>query len=332
MSQIDSLKEWKEKKVLIIGEALVDKYIFGYADRISPDAPVPNIKIERSETYIGAIGLVLQFIKSLGGIPEVCTVIGSDYEGDFFLKYIKELNIDSSGIIVNSSIKTPQITRIKALNQHLLRLETDYSSEISEDIITKFINSIETRSSDIDSILILDYGTGGLFKDIFIQNILSKLKKHYKNIPILVRPSISNYYLYEDVDLIKMNLQKALNTFSIDCCNETSILIAGKKILSSSKARSVLLNYLELESYLFHKNNEVVDKFKPILRQPVRSYVAVGSVIMATLGLSYASKIPVTSGARIALSAAALSATLPPVEFYNSDKLSSFIIANSKNK
>lgn len=332
MSQIDSLKEWKEKKVLIIGEALVDKYIFGYADRISPDAPVPNIKIERSETYIGAIGLVLQFIKSLGGIPEVCTVIGSDYEGDFFLKYIKELNIDSSGIIVNSSIKTPQITRIKALNQHLLRLETDYSSEISEDIITKFINSIETRSSDIDSILILDYGTGGLFKDILIQNILSKLKKHYKNIPILVRPSISNYYLYEDVDLIKMNLQKALNTFSIDCCNETSILIAGKKILSSSKARNVLLNYLELESYLFHKNNEVVDKFKPILRQPVRSYVAVGSVIMATLGLSYASKIPVTSGARIALSAAALSATLPPVEFYNSDKLSSFIIANSKNK
>ena len=158
------------------------------------------------------------------------------------------------------------------------------------------------------------------------------MKKHYKNIPILVRPSISNYYLYEDVDLIKMNLQKALNTFSIDCCNETSILIAGKKILSSSKARSVLLNYLELESYLFHKNNEVVDKFKPILRQPVRSYVAVGSVIMATLGLSYASKIPVTSGARIALSAAALSATLPPVEFYNSDKLSSFIIANSKNK
>ncbi|MBY8989465.1 MAG: hypothetical protein KGD58_01820 [Candidatus Lokiarchaeota archaeon] len=332
MSQIDSIKEWKEKKVLIIGEALVDKYIFGYADRISPDAPVPNIKIERSETYIGAIGLVLQFIKSLGGIPEVCTVIGSDYEGDFFLKYIKELNIDSSGIIVESSIKTPQITRIKALNQHLLRLETDYSSEISEDIITKFINSIETRSSDIDSILILDYGTGGLFKDIFIQNLLSKLKKHYKNIPILVRPSISNYYLYEDVDLIKMNLQKALDTFSIDCCNETSILIAGKKILSSSKCRSVLLNYLELESYLFHKNNEVVDKFKPILRQPVRSYVAVGSVIMATLGLSYASKIPVASGARIALSAAALSATLPPVEFYNSDKLSSFIIANSKNE
>lgn len=332
MSQIENLKEWKKKKVLIIGEALVDKYIFGYADRISPDAPVPNIKIERSETYIGAIGLVLQYVKSLGGIPEVCTVIGSDYEGDFFLKYIKELNIDSSGIVVDENIKTPQITRVKALNQHVLRLETDYSSEISEDIFAKFYNKIETRSPEIDSILILDYGTGGMFKDLFIHNLLSRLREYYRNIPILVRPGNSNYYLYENVDLIKMNLQKALETFSIDCCNETSILIAGKKILNSSKCRNVLLNYLELESYLFHKNHEKVDKFKPILQQPVRSYVAVGSVIMATLGLSFASKIPVTSGAKIALSAAALSASLPPVEFYNSDKLSNFIISNSKNE
>lgn len=332
MSQIESIKEWKQKKVLIIGEALVDKYIFGYADRISPDAPVPNVKIERSETYIGAIGLVLQYIKSLGGIPEVFTVIGNDFEGDFFLKYIKELNIDPSGIIVDESINTPQITRIKALNQQILRLETDYTNEISENIIEKFYDKIETRSRDIDSILVLDYGTGGLFKDIFIQNLLSRLKECYINIPILARPTISNYYLYEDVDLIKMNLQKALETFSIDCCNETSIIIAGKRILNSSKCKNVLLNYLELDSYLFYKNFEKVEKIKPILQQPARSYVAVGSVIMATLGLSFASKVPVSSGVKIALSAAALTASLPPVEFYDSDKLSNFIISNSNNK
>jgi D-beta-D-heptose 7-phosphate kinase/D-beta-D-heptose 1-phosphate adenosyltransferase len=332
MSLIQSIKEWKKKKVLIIGESLVDKYIFGYADRISPDAPVPNIKIERSETYIGAIGLVLQYVKSLGGIPEVCTVIGSDFEGEFFLKYIKELDINPSGILVDKGIKTPQITRIKALNQHLLRLETDYSKEISEEIIEKFYEKVETRSPDVDSILILDYGTGGLFKDIFIRTLLSKLKERYRNIPILVRPTISNYYLYEDVDLIKMNLQKALETFSIDCCNETSVLIAGKRILNSSKCKNVLLNYLELDSYLFNKNSDKVEKFNPILQQPVRSYVAVGSVIMATLGLSFALNVPVSSGARIALSAAALTASLPPVEFYDSDKLSNFIISKSNSK
>jgi D-beta-D-heptose 7-phosphate kinase/D-beta-D-heptose 1-phosphate adenosyltransferase len=332
MSQIESIKEWKKKKILIIGEALVDNYIFGYADRISPDAPVPNVKVERKETFIGAIGLVLQYVKSLGGIPEVCTVIGNDFEGDFFLKNIKKLDIDPSGILVDENIKTPQITRIKALNQHVLRLETDYAIEISKNVIEKFYNKIESRSQDIDSILVLDYGTGGLFKDIFIHNLLSKLKEYYKDIPILVRPSISNYYLYEDVDLIKMNLQKALETFSIDCCNETSILIAGKNILNSSKCRNVLLNYLELDSYLFSKNLEKVEKIKPMLQQPAISYVAVGSVIMAILGLSFASKVPVSNGVRIALSAAALTASLPPVEFYDSDKLSNFIVSNSNIK
>lgn len=332
MSLVDNIKEWKQKKILIIGEALVDKYILGFADRISPDAPVPNIKIENSSSYIGGIGLVLQYIKSLGGIPEVCTVIGNDFEGDFFLKTIKKLNIDSSGILMDDSINTPQITRLKAMNQHLLRLETDYNIDISESIIEKFFKIIETRSKDIDSILILDYGTGGLFSDLFIQNLLANLRKTYKSIPIIVRPNTSNYYLYENVDLIKINLQKALQTFSIDCCNETSVSIVGKRILNLSKCKSVLLNYLETESYLFSQEYEKVEKIFPILKQPARSFVAVGSVIMATLGLSFASDISIVDAAKLALYAAALTASLPPVEFYNADKLKNYILTSLEDK
>ena len=95
MNYIEDIESWKKKKVLIIGEALLDKYITGQADRISPDAPVPNIKIEENLTYLGGIGLVLRFIKSLGGIPEICTIIGNDYEGEFFLKKLtkKKLTI-----------------------------------------------------------------------------------------------------------------------------------------------------------------------------------------------------------------------------------------------
>ena len=331
MSLVQEIKKWNKKKVLIIGEALVDKYVFGYTDSISPDAPVPNVKIENSSTYIGAIGLVLQYIKSLGGIPEVCSVVGNDFEGDFFLKNIEKLNIDHTGILIEENIKTPQITRVKAMNQHLLRLEADYHTDISDSIINRFHGIIESKAEDIESILILDYGTG-LFNDLFIKNLLTKLRNKYKDIPIIARPTINNYYLYENVDLIRMNLQKALDTFSIDCCNETSILIAGKRILNSTKCKNVLLNYLELDSYLFSKDYESVKQIKPILKQPVRSYVAVGSVIMATLGLTYASKISALNGVKIALNAGALSASLPPVKFYNSTKLSNFILENYNNK
>lgn len=327
MALIDEISKWNEKEVLVIGDALIDKYIFGYTDRISPDAPVPNVKIENSNIYIGAIGLVLQFIQSLGGIPEVCTIVGKDFEGEFFVKKIKELKIKSSGILVNERIKTPQITRIKAMNQHLLRLETDYYNDISQSIREKFTNLIANSSKDIGAILILDYGLGGIFNDKYIQKLLRFLKKNYKEIPIIARPTISNYYLYENVDLIKMNLQKALDTFSIDCCNETSVSIAGKRILNASKCKNVLLNYLELESFLFSRENGRIEKIQPILQQPVRSYVAVGSVVMAVLGLSYASGISVLDGAKIALFAAALTASLPPVEFYKQEKLKNYMLS-----
>ncbi|MFW9877983.1 MAG: bifunctional heptose 7-phosphate kinase/heptose 1-phosphate adenyltransferase [Candidatus Thorarchaeota archaeon] len=325
MALIDKISQWNDKKVLIIGDALIDKYIFGYTDRISPDAPVPNVKIENSDIYIGATGLVLQFIHSLGGIPEVCSIIGNDFEGDFFLRKIKELNLETSGIIVDENVRTPQITRIKAMNQHLLRLETDYNTDISQSIIDRYKDLIINRSQEVAAILILDYGLKGIFEDLFIQELMHLLEENYKNIPIIVRPTTSNYYLYENVELIKMNLQKALDTFSIECCNETSITIAGKRILNSTKCKNVLLNYLELESFLFSKENERVEKISPILHQPVRSYVAVGSVIMATLGLSIASGSSILDGAKLSLYAAALTATCPPVEFYSAEKLQKFI-------
>jgi len=245
---------------------------------------------------------------------------------------MKELNIDTSGIINADSIYTPQITRIRAMNQQILRLETDYSTNISESLINDFFNIIETRSPDLESILILNYGIRGLFEDLFIQKLLIKLKETYRDIPIIVRPNLSNYYIYEDIDLIKMNLQKALQTFSIDCCNETSISIVGNKILKSANCKTVLLSYLDSDSYLLSKDVEKIITYKPIIQGPVRSYVSVGSVIMAILSLSYASGISVTDGVTIALFGAALSATLPPIDFFNSKKLYDYILAQSNTK
>ena len=332
MTLVENIKKWKDKKVLIIGEALVDEYLYGRAEGISPDAPVPIVKIERTSAFLGGIGRVVKYVKSLGGIPEVCTIVGDDYQGNLFLKKMKELKIGVTGIIKDKKIITPQITKVKAMNQHMLRLETDYSSNIPESILDKFFTITESASEDIGSIIILDYGIGGLFNDLFIQTLLNKLKNSYKNTPIIARPNFSNYYIYEEIDLIKMNLQKALEIFSIDTTTDTSISIVGKKILNSSKSKSVLLSYLESDSYLLNKNSEQVIKFNPILQERVRSYVAVGSVIMAVLGLSYAADLPISDGVNAALYSAALTASLPPVNFYNIEKLRNFILSKKKNR
>jgi len=129
-----------------------------------------------------------------------------------------------------------------------------------------------------------------------------------------------------------MNLHKALQTFSIDCCNETSVSIASKRILNSAKCKNVLLSYLDSESYLLSKDVERIMTIKPIFQGPVRSYVSAGSAIMAILGLSFASNIPVTDSTKIALYGAALSASLPPVEFFSSEKLCDYIQNDFNNQ
>jgi len=331
MTLIEEIEQWKNKKILIIGEALVDLYLYGRAETISPDAPVPCVKIDKRGAFLGGIGRVIKYIQSLGGIPIVCTIVGDDFEGNFFVNKMNEIGIDDSGIIIDNKIKTPQITKIKARNQHMLRLETDYSSDISELTINKLYESIRTISKDIDAIIVLDYGIGELFTDYFIQNLLKLLKNAYPKIPIIARPNLSNYYMYEEIDLIKINLEKALEVFSIDCCTDASVSIVGKKIIKTTNSKNVLLNFLESESFLFNKNSERVEKFAPLIDDRIRSYVAVGSVIMATLGLSYASKIPISDAIKIALHSAALTASLPPVKFYNLEKLQNFITSKHNN-
>jgi rfaE bifunctional protein kinase chain/domain len=327
MDIYEQVDNWKGKRVLLIGEALTDRYIFGNAESISPDAPVPNVKISESKIHLGAIGLVLQYVRSLGGNPSICTILGKDYEGDFFYNELKKLNFSTENVIIDENITTPQITRIKAMGQHVLRLETDFSNELSPKSVKDLLSVIETHSNNYDSIVILDYGAGGLFQDVFIQQLLNILKNVCKDCPIIARPHTINYYLYENIDLLKINLQKALNQFSIDCCTETSVSIVGKRILNSTKCNNVFLNYLETDSYLFTKNKERVEVFNPILNQPVRSYVAVGSAIMAILGLAFAASIPVSQAIQSSLHAAVLSAISPPVNFFSAKELSEFILS-----
>lgn len=211
------------------------------------------------------------------------------------------------------------------MNQHLLRLETDYKSEIPSRSLKEFLFNVESNFSNLDSIIILDYGAGGLFTDSFIQKLLHILKTNYNKVPIVVRPNDQSYFLYENVDIMKVNLQRALKIFSIDCKTETSVNIVGKRILNASRCKNLLLNYLETDSFLFLKNKEKVEKFKPLLEEPVHSFMAVGSAIMAIMGLSLAANVGIKNSIQIALYAGVLSVITSPVRFFSISELINFI-------
>src|SRR5271157_4625692 len=98
MEASDYFPQVRNKRVLIIGDAMVDKYTSGTANRISPDAPVPVLDIEENQMFIGAVGLVVKYVQSLGGVVDLCTVVGPDFEGEFFSRELQNLNIGLKGV------------------------------------------------------------------------------------------------------------------------------------------------------------------------------------------------------------------------------------------
>ena len=122
------------------------------------------------------------------------------------------------------------------MNQHVLRLETDYRVGISNLIKKQFFELISSKSEDYDSILILDYGIG-LFQDKFVHDLLKKIRESY-NAPIIARPNFNNYYLYEGIDMIRLNLQKALQALSIECCNDRGLIFIGQKCLEPESSHA----------------------------------------------------------------------------------------------
>lgn len=309
----------RNKKILVIGDAVVDKYISGATTRISPDSPVPVVDVQEKEFYLGGIGLVLKYILSFGADVQICTLVGDDFEGQFFLEEVQELNLGTKGVFQEECF-TPQITRIKSRGQHMLRLEKKY--EISKDrlgeLTTKMVEFVREFIDKVDVLVILDYGMGLFVQNyVLINNILTLAKE--KKIKVIVRPDKANYHLFSDVYISKINLNLASSIVGINPVNETSIRIIGNKMMNDIKCCALYLSYLDADSYFFQ--DEKMHLIKKVIPRHGISYVGVGSAIMAALAVVTAAGGSRDFAIKVANFAGALSAMKPPVDFFTLEEL-----------
>jgi D-beta-D-heptose 7-phosphate kinase/D-beta-D-heptose 1-phosphate adenosyltransferase len=282
MSQI--FKEFRNKRILIIGDMIVDQYIIGTASRISPDAPVPLIDVSNEQNLPGSLQIVMEKILRLGGDVDVISCVGNDFEGQTILKQISDLNVGIKGII-QIPTPTPKITRIKANNQQLIRLEKRYifSNQQIQEINARFVELLADRIEKCDAILILDYDLG-LLNSILISQILTL--SHEANKPVIVRPEDQKYYLYRDVALITMNQTIASKATGIPPINDTSFRIMGTKIQNQVNAKGVYIPWIEGDSYIFQPNE--IEKIPSLLKFPGKYIGNIGPTIHAILALMLA--------------------------------------------
>lgn len=216
MTTAELLNQFKTKRILVIGDVMIDAYMLGKVNRVSPEAPVPIVSLEKLEQRLGGAANVALNLLSLGATPILCSVVGSDKEGGQFMELIAQQNMTIEGIIRSDERVTTIKTRVIGNNQHLLRIDTEDTHALSESETISFLKTVRSilESTTIDAIILEDYNKGILTKEV-IQSIISLAKT--KNIPTAVDPKKDNFLAYQGVTLFKPNLKELREGVGINC-------------------------------------------------------------------------------------------------------------------
>lgn len=206
-------KDFNRLKVLIVGDVMIDAYIVGKVDRISPEAPVPVVSVKEKENRLGGAANVALNIKSLGAQPYICSVIGSDEGGNEITRLFEKAGVNCEGIVSSTSRITTVKTRVLGNNVQMLRVDEEITSPINQEESDSLVAAIEKLLPQIDVVIFEDYDKGVLTQQN-IEAIISLANQH--NIPTIVDPKKLNFAHYKKATLFKPNLKEIKEGLKID--------------------------------------------------------------------------------------------------------------------
>jgi len=219
-------REFENQKVLIIGDVMIDTYLWGQIGRVSPEAPVPIVSGIMEENRLGGAANVALNVKAMGAVPILCSVIGDDDRGKLFLELMEEQYLSDIGLVVDPRRMTTQKTRVISGSQHLLRVDEEIDSFLSHRVQDEFLEIISSllESGGIDAIIMQDYDKGVLTPRIIAEVIAASERVA---VPVLVDPKFRSFELYRKVKLFKPNYKELVSGLKLE---------AGKKAIEKLAA------------------------------------------------------------------------------------------------
>lgn len=243
-------------KILIIGDVMIDAYMWGKVDRISPEAPVPIIAITKSESRMGGAANVGLNIRALQAEPILCAMIGEDEKGDTFKNLLKKRGMSDIGIVPSKERRTTVKTRIISDNQHLLRVDDETTQPLSTVQESDFIQHIDTlfETLEFNAIIFEDYDKGNITPKI-INHVVQKANS--LNIPTLVDPKKRNFNNYKGVSLFKPNFKEICEGVKLDIPKgDFNALFEATKILEKELgAKHIMVTLSELGVFITDENS-----------------------------------------------------------------------------
>ena len=267
-----------EKKVLVIGDIMLDIYKYGNCNRISPEAPVPVIDFVNEEKMLGGAGNVLKNLVSFGASCDIISVIGEDISGSIVSEKINDLKISDKLLIVDTTRHTTEKCRLVSAGQQLIRIDKEDKHPVSNEIEELVINYVKANINNYDVIIFSDYLKGFLTDRIC--NELVKLSKN-NNIVTLVDPKGSNYKKYNNIDLIKPNLKEAELLLEEKIHTEEDIKLACIKLKNLLRCKMVVITLAERGVALFDDTFEII----PTQNCQVFDVSGAGDTVLASLAI-----------------------------------------------
>lgn len=204
---VNLFADFRNLKVLILGDVMIDSYLFGKVDRISPEAPVPVVLVNNKTNMLGGAANVALNILSLGAQPVLCSVIGDDVKGADFISLLEREHIDTSAIIRSGHRVTTTKTRVIGNKVQLLRVDDEMNEDLGTEDQHLLLDKLDAimAKDDIGAIILQDYNKGVLTEEV-ISHIIALGRS--KKVPVVVDPKKKNFNAYKQVDLFKPNLKE----------------------------------------------------------------------------------------------------------------------------
>ncbi len=283
--RLNTLKAgFKNLKIAVIGDMMLDCYFWGDVKRISPEAPVPIVEVENEFYRFGGAANVALNILKLGGIPHPIGVIGSDNYGAIFSSLVNETGITDAGIVTDDSRPTTTKTRVIADHQHMVRIDKESKQYLNKEVQNKVYKYLETHIKELNGIILQDYNKGVLTPWL-IEKIISLANKN--KVLVTVDPKFNNFFLYKNVTVFKPNRKEAEDVLGIKIKNDEDISEVGQKLLEKLNAKNVLLTLGEGGIAVFEKGK--TEKRMPTKARKVADVSGAGDTVISTLTMAIAS-------------------------------------------
>jgi rfaE bifunctional protein kinase chain/domain len=284
---MEIIASFSQAGVLVVGDVMVDHFIWGSVSRISPEAPVPVVDVQKDSILLGGCANVLNNIHSMGGRVYVAGVIGADNIGKKLLTELSDRKIETEGIVIKKDRPTTLKTRIVAHGQQMVRFDKEDRKPISQSTINKILEYVKSLRNKIGAIVISDYNKGVVSEELVqgIRKIVDDL-----DIFICVDPKQNNFSIYKGAHVITPNHYEVQRAAGMELTGDDNIQRLSESLLKRYDFPAILVTRGEEGMSLFENGPKIIHTHFPVQAREVYDVTGAGDTVIGMLALGLAAK------------------------------------------